>query len=249
MSLFESYDNSEEVIKPGDAAVDKTKLPEIAILTFKQSLMDEIAKDANYEKCGFIEIGETIPIYKTRYNSKDIVVTRFLVGGPAASGIIEELAARGVKKFIIFGSCGTLTKEIPAGCFILPSEAYRDEGTSYHYLPVSDFIQVDTVDNLAQIFDKINLDYVKTKTWTTDAMYRETIDNVEKRKKQGCLVVEMECASIMAVSKVRGLETYQFLYSDDTLDSEKWDARTLLDDRTDFVKVCLEIALKITEEI
>jgi len=249
MSLLDSYDESEEIIKAKDTTKDKTKLPEIAIVTFKQDLIEIIEKDSKYKKCGMIEAGESIPIYKTIYNNKEIVIYRTLIGGPATAGIMEELIARGVKKFIFFGSCGTLSKDIKEGHFILPSEAYRDEGTSYHYLPVSDFIEVSTVNKLADIFDKNNIKYIKTKTWTTDAMFKETVNKMKDRKDAGCLVVEMECASIMAVSKVRKVETYQFLYSDDTLDSKQWDARTLLDDRSPLLKICLEIALKIADEI
>lgn len=50
-------------------------------------------------------------------------------------------------------------------------------------------------------------------TWTTDAFYRETKRNMEKRKEEGCGVVEMECASIMAVGQIRKKEVYQFLYA------------------------------------
>ena len=249
MGIIDFYDDSEEIVKPQDTAKDKSKLPEIAIVTFKQDLINEIDKDENWKKCGFIEAGEIIPIHKTKLNGKEIIIYRSPMGAPAAVATMEEIIARGVKKFIFFGCCGTLSKDIPPSCFILPEAAYRDEGTSYHYLPASEFIEVSTVKKLQQIFDEEKIKYVKTKTWTMDALFKETVNKMKARKEKGCLAVEMECSAIMAVAKDRNVEAYQFLYSDDTLDGTEWDARTLLDNRTSFLKVCLDIALKIADKI
>ena len=41
------------------------------------------------------------------------------------------------------------------------------------------------------VFSGAGLPFVKGKTWTTDAVHRETRDNFEKRKKEGCISVEM----------------------------------------------------------
>ena len=133
----------------------------------------------------------------------------------------------GAKKVLYFGSCGSLDKAITAGHLLVPTAAYRDEGTSYHYAPPSDFIEVRSADRLAVIFDGLSVPYIKTKTWTTDAIYRETQDNMAKRKSEGCSVVEMECASVMAAAQFRGIEAYQFLYAADCLDGEAWDSRIL----------------------
>lgn len=249
MSIINSYDESEEIIKPIDMAVDKSKLPEIAIVTFMPNLIKEIERDSNFIKCGSIQAGDIMPIYKTTYNKKEVAIYRTLIGGPITVAMMEELIARGVKKIIIFGSCGALVKNIPSGDFILPTESYRDEGTSYHYIPASDFVKVETAEKLSKIFDKNGIKYIKGKTWTTDALYKETVNKANKRKKQGCIVVDMECASIMALAKNRKVEVYQFLYSADTLEDEKWDIRNYLDDETPFLKECLKIALKVADEI
>ena len=65
----------------------------------------------------------------------------------------------------------------------------------------------------------------------------------------GCKVVEMECASIMAVAEARNIEAYQFLYTEDTLHGKEWNIRNLADDRTGFLEKCLEISLEIAKEI
>ena len=78
---------------------------------------------------------------------------------------------------------------------------------------------------LAEIMDEIHLPYVTGKVWTTDAFYRETRSNMEKRKADGCIAVDMECASAMAMGQFRGVPVYQFFYADDCLDGDKWDSQ------------------------
>ena len=142
-----------------------------------------------------------------------------------------------------------MNKEIAAGHLILPTAAYRDEGTSYHYLPASDYVEVPTCKELAEIMNELHLPYVTGKVWTTDAFYRETRNNMEKRKSDGCIAVDMECASVMAVGQFRGIPVYQFFYADDSLDGEKWNPRTLgarpASSHEKYLRVALEIASKL----
>jgi len=108
---------------------------------------------------------------------------------------------------------------------MIPTEAYRDEGTSYHYAPPSDYIIVNNSDTVTDFMKKNGLPYVKGKTWTTDAFYRETINNFSKHKADGCISVEMECSGLQAMCDFRGLDLYMFFTSGDLLDAPKWDAR------------------------
>jgi uridine phosphorylase len=63
------------------------------------------------------------------------------------------------------------------------------------------------------------------KTWTTDAPYRETPFKIAKRKGEGCLIVEMESAGMMAVAQFRGVVFGQVLYAGDDLSGTEWDNR------------------------
>ena len=127
--------------------------------------------------------------------------------------------------------------------------AYRDEGTSYHYLPVSDYVEIPTHAHLSQIMDELHLPHVSGRVRTTDAFYRETRSNMENRKADGCIAVDMECASVMAAGQFRGVPVYQFLYADDCLDGDHWDPRTLgarpSSSHEMYLRVALEIAAKL----
>lgn len=123
------------------------------------------------------------------------------------------------------------------------------EGVSYHYETVSDYIEIRTSTRLITIMEELKLPYMTTKTWTTCAFYRETRNNMEKRKLEGCLVVEMECASLAAVAKFRKVEFYQFLYTEDSLDGVDWDSRIMwhltTDDRTKYRDIAIEVAIRL----
>ena len=67
--------------------------------------------------------------------------------------------------------------------------------------------------------------YVPGKTWTTDALYRETRGKVERRVAEGCLTVEMEAAAFFAVAAFRGVTFGQLLYAGDDLSGDAWDQR------------------------
>lgn len=61
---------------------------------------------------------------------------------------------------------------------------------------------------IEKIFKTLELPYVMGKVWTTDAIYRETRNLVEKRKSEGCIAVEMELAGMQAVCHFYNIEFY-----------------------------------------
>ena len=169
------------------------------------------------------------------------------VGAPAAAGAVEELNALfPLKNLILYGSCGTLT-ELPEGTMIIPKQAYRDEGTSYHYAPASDWITIPNSSRLVTLFNSIEIRTVTGNTWTTDAFYRETEARKQALVKQGCVCVEMECASIQAVCNYRGIEFYPFFYGADSLHGASWARRILGDRSMNTTLACFEAAVKIAD--
>lgn len=98
----------------------------------------------------------------------------------------------GVEKIVLFGSCGVLNHEIADGHIIVPTSAVRDEGTSYHYLPVSEEVELEnkSVDTVVNVLDNLGYPYVLGKTWTTDGVYRETKAKLENRKREAVFVLK-----------------------------------------------------------
>ena len=98
---------------------------------------------------------------------------------------------------------------------------------------------------------KNGLPWVKGKTWTTDSFYRETRSAFSRRRAEGCISVEMECAALQAMCDFRGLELYMFFTGGDLLDAPEWDMRhSAGDDRgTQHDTAHFDIALELADYI
>ena len=191
------------------------------IYTFSHEIEKYVTEHYNCEKIGEYKLASgPHSAYVLNYRGKKYGFFKTWIGAPACIAPIEELTTvMDADKFIHFGGAGCLDKEIARGKVMIPTEAYRDEGTSYHYAPASDYI---TIKNF---MEENKIPYVLGKTWTTDAFYRETVDNFEKHKADGCISVEMEGSAVQAVCDFRGYEVYMFFTGGDLLDAPEWTMR------------------------
>ncbi|MCM1403989.1 MAG: nucleoside phosphorylase [Prevotella sp.] len=157
-----------------------------------------------------------IPIYQYRDQCFIVLMT---VGSPVAAAVIEELKYLGVENVIAYGTAGLLDARIADDACVLIEKAIRDEGASYHYLPPS--LYVATNPQLTAWLEKFlqsgGMKVVRGITWTMDAMFRETTVRCAKRREQGAVVVEMECAGFAAAAQRLGIRFAQFVFFSDTL--------------------------------
>jgi len=172
------------------------------------------------------ESGEC-PIYRIEMNGQPLAFLLSGVGAPLAAAMLEETIALGCRKFIACGGAGVLDSNFPAGHVVVPTSAIRDEGTSYHYLPPSREVTASQagITAIEQVLKRHKMDYATGKTWTTDGVFRETPNRINRRREEGCLTVEMEAAAFFAVAQFRGVTFAQLLYGGDDLGGEAWDER------------------------
>lgn len=230
MSLINTFDpDRRAVLNPEDVYKPVEGFPETAIITFSKAVIDIAMEIYQCQVVAYLHSGTRVPVYCFEDGGNKFAIVRTTMGAPMTVSFMEELIAMGAKKFVFFGSCGTLDASIPAGHVIVPTEAYRDEGTSYHYMPASagDYVQVPTAEETAEYLEAMGMLVTKAKVWTTDGLYRETRENMQKRVADGCRAVDMECSAIMAAAAFRGVRAWQFLYAEDNLDAAEWDPRTL----------------------
>ncbi len=163
-------------------------------------------------------------IHVFKIGSKKIAGHFVSVGGSKSGVELEVLIALGVKKFVAIGSAGSLQKHIITGDICLPTQAIRDEGTSYHYQAPSKYSHPhkSMLQKLEKILQRKKFPYFSGSTWTTDAPYRETIRKIETYRTEGCLTVEMEAASLFAISKFRKVPLISILGISDELTSNHW---------------------------
>lgn len=231
-TIFQRTEISEPTLfNPSDTTKRIKNFPEICISTFSDKIIQKFSSLDNVKKIAELySANGTLPVYQINYKNTLIAFYRSMVGAPACVACFEEIIAMGAKKFVLFGSCGILNDDKVKNNIIIPVSAVRDEGTSYHYIAPSLEVEADalSVQTLENVLTNCGYSYVKGKTWTSDAIYRETRSAIEERRQEGCLTVEMECASMLAVSKYRHIPFIQFLYGADNLSSETWEIRDLM---------------------
>jgi uridine phosphorylase len=203
-------------------------MPEHCVICFFRDVIDKVVdnRSAKILVNSRWEDGPH-PIYEIMHKGNRLAFYHAPVGASQSASILEEVIAFGCRKFIACGGCGVLEKDIAAGHLIVVSSAIRDEGVSYHYLPPAREIRANElgISALTKTIDKEGIPYRVGKTWTTDAPYRETPNKIAKRREEGCLVVEMEAAGMIAVAQFRNVPFGQALYGGDDLSGIEWDNR------------------------
>src|SRR6266542_3623062 len=200
------FDSTPEAFIEPSKIIRARDLPEHCVISFFREVIDKVI--AEYDAKVMVENRwEDGPhhIYEISYHDRRLAFFHPGVGAPIAAGLLEEAIAFGCRKFIACGGCGVLEKDIAVGNIIVVSSAIRDEGVSYHYLPPDREViaNANGVNALVSTLDARGIPYQLGKTWTTDAPYRETVKKIASRRAEGCVVVEMESAALIAVAPFR----------------------------------------------
>lgn len=248
--ITQSFDpQKESLLSPGAFWGEGKYICDAAIATFSNEIASAVlARYPHSEIAHTDSANGHKPIYMLDVNGRSIIFYMSSIGAClAGNDIIEIQWQTGINKLIIFGSAGSLDNEATDGKYVIPTQAYRDEGMSYHYAPPADYIDIKNSGRLAEIFEELKLPYVKGRVWTTDAPFRETKTAVTARKSEGCIAVEMELAGVQAVCSFYGIELYGFLVTGDVLDGDKYDPDGLAQANHSLGK--FYAALKILERI
>jgi uridine phosphorylase len=116
------------------------------------------------------------------------------------------LFAAGCQLLLSVTSAGQVAPLRPPPYFVLIERALRDEGTSYHYVPASEYSHADPalLARVEQVLVARGLLAERGTTWTTDAPFRETEAAIAACRRRGILAVEMEAAALYAFARARG---------------------------------------------
>ncbi len=222
------FDTAKEAILEPKRLIHPIDIPEHAVVCFFQDVITKLSQQHQAKVIKHLksEIGSH-PIFEFNLNAKRLAVFHPGVGAPLAAGLLEEVIALGCKKFIACGGAGVLDGKLSMGHIIVPTAAIRDEGTSYHYLPPGREVSAhpNGVAAIEMVLQANHCEYILSKTWTTDAIYRETQAKVQRRKAEGCIAVEMEAAAFFAVAQFRNVQFAQLLYGGDDVSGSEWDSR------------------------
>ena len=227
------FDPEPQAILEPTSVISRKNVPVHCVICFFKEVIEEVVADNNAVVLtqSMSEIG-CHPLYQIEIAGRRLAFFHPGIGAPLAVGMLEEMIARGCQKFIAVGGCGVLDKEIAVGQLLLPVSAIRDEGCSYHYLPPSREVRADphALAVIEGVLQAHQVEYLRTKTWTTDAIYRETPAKAAAYREEGCLAVEMETAAFYALTKFRNVAFGQILYGGDAViphayDGRRWNSR------------------------
>ncbi len=230
------------------------EMPKSVILSFNRGFTKAILKEYDNEKLKLGLFGE---VHKLKVKTKDDakanvgLVSGFGIGAPITAGLIEELKVLGVKNIIGVGTAGSLQLERQPGDIIVCSKALRDEGTSYHYVKAAGYgtlsyarPSLKLLQFIVEQLKKDKVPYLLGGTWTTDAPYRETRQEIEKYRKEGIVTVDMEASAIYVVARKRQARAASLFVISDIVAGEKWKTAFSSKAVSDSLMKAFDVALK-----
>ena len=244
--ITDSFDSkTEPLVSFSHFYGEQKHLIDTCLVTFSRQIADNVLATFDCSRIAEIHAANgSVPIYQFNHGGREIGLLLTGIGSTlAAQFCIETNWLTGAEKFIMFGSAGSLDGQKTAGRFVIPTHAYRDEGMSYHYAPPADYIEIRNHGKVAEIFRELALPYVEGRVWTTDAFMRETVGQMNLRKSEGCIAVEMELAGVQAVCDHYGWHLYDFLETGDVVDVGGYDISTLSEANHDIRKLKAAFAI------
>jgi uridine phosphorylase len=226
-------------------------IPERAVMCFFPEIFDELDQ-RGIPAIHRIEVPEHAihPLWKLEVSGTPVVAARAGLGAPLSVIILELLIALGIKKIVVCGGAGALDPSLTLGHVVVVHSALSDEGTSKHYMPdTKEFVTNPSLVKFAvSHLQRRDIPFVTGKTWTTDAFFRETPNAVARKKKDGCVVVEMEASALLAVAQFRHVGLLPILYAGDDVSGETWQHRNwdrAMEPRHALFDTALELAARI----
>jgi uridine phosphorylase len=167
----------------------------------------------------------TSRLYVSNSSASELSLSGPFVGAPYATMLLENLIAWGARRILFLGWCGSISKKVKIGDIIIPSAAIIDEGTSRHYQNDDTPLAYPSERMTTRLKAELNQNQIHFHSgtvWSTDAIYRETRQQVEYYQSQGAIAVEMEVSALFTVARFRKVDLGAMMVVSDELDSFKW---------------------------
>lgn len=201
-SVFEPENLLREARRQKD--LPQGRVPEICLLDPDGDIVRALIKSGLAHRSACWACYHT-DLYEFYWEGEHFGIIGCAVGASFAVLLAEQLFVSGCRLLLSMTSAGQILEQGPLPYFILIARALRDEGTSYHYLPPSDFAEADPllVERALQALANSPQPVYCGATWTTDAPYRETLAAIETCRDRNILAVEMEAAALYAFAQAR----------------------------------------------
>ena len=199
------------VIDPWEFKKDKMLYGKKIILVFHPQLLTRAKAMLNDARSVRLS-GWLFKSFIGVYRGSEIIAALPFPGAPAAVAALEVLAALGGRVFVVLGRVGAIHPKLNIGDIFIPTWGLREEGTSFHYIPNPDYIPTPDMELAEALYSQATalagkkISVVKGGIWTTDAIFRETVDKVIEYSSKNLYGVDMESTALMTVAKYRGVK-------------------------------------------
>lgn len=163
------------------------------------------------------------------YASKDLeigILGGLGIGAPSLAVKMEELIVLGAKRFLAIGTAGALTDVHSIASFVHCTCALAEDGVAHLYLPKEENVaEVDSqmlLDWKQFVLEQSLPEFRPSMAWSFSAIYRETVEDVNRVSKLGCSVVEMEAATLYAIARNKGVRALTLFVISDSITGEEW---------------------------
>ena len=196
------------------------RAPRKAVLVYDSNLEDALLAKGGLRLSKRFHL-VTSRVYLTR--RKGTALVKLAIGAPITALVVENLITMGTQEFLIIGTAGGV-KSPGLGDLFLCTRALRDEGPSHHYIPDSPFVESDPVLNqaLSRAMKEGGLAFKSAPSWTIDAPFTESVEELQRYSKEGIMTVEMEAAALFAVARARGVKAGAVFMVSDVLTEKGW---------------------------
>ena len=164
-------------------------------------------------ECKLVNTTRGYLMYTGNFKGKKVTIACHGIGSPSIALLIEELVRRyNVKRVIRFGTTGSFYEDIDVGTIVLPEGAIYEVGTLVNQYVGKDiaYPAIPSIDLLVKIEEKLkkfSLRYVRGIIYTTDKFFVDDLKNyVNYWRSRKAISVEMECAILFTLAKLKGIE-------------------------------------------
>jgi uridine phosphorylase len=116
----------------------------------------------------------------------------------------EVMCNAKIQSIIRIGTCGALDEKMKIGDLVVVDDVIRGDGVTPYYVD-KDFKTLPDKkisDTLFATAKELGANVHRGKTWTTDALLRETRELVEAKRKEGAIAVDMVSSTLLTIAQV-----------------------------------------------
>ena len=157
--------------------------------------------------------------YTGQYEGKSVTIACHGIGGPSTAIVTEELVMLGARAIVRLGSCGGLLKPMEIGDMVIVTRAGYKGGTLDQYFAekITSKPNRELTELSKDSVKKRRETYYAGPVFSSDAFYAEDLDFARVSAREGYIAIDMECATLFGLGRLRKVKTASLLLVSDNV--------------------------------